>query len=109
MRSNPRLQQTAGRLVDVAALGGFFHRVYRSNELPQSAPIVADGRMRLAVPGLERRATRLIGLENGRLVDVGRCALAARLSEALQVVSPGELRVIQPEGRALVIRRDCTP
>ena len=63
----------------------------------------------LAVPDLERRAIRLVGLENGRLIDVGRCALAAPLDKALQVVTPGELRVVQPQGKAVVIARDCTP
>lgn len=81
-------RRSGDRLMEIAALGGFSNHVYGSSELALSLPLAAGGRARLLVPDTTRTRLRVIALQDGRLVETGRCALPAPIIGALQVVSP---------------------
>jgi len=63
------------RLVEIAALGGFSNHAFGSTELGLSTPLLLDGRMILVVPDSSWKSLRLVALEGGRLVEIGRVAL----------------------------------
>ncbi len=95
------------RLGEVAALAGFSNHVYGSPELGLATPTLLAGRMRLLVPDATRRHLRIIALEEGRLVETGRCALPAPVIGATQVVPPSAVSVGLTTGRYAVILDDC--
>lgn len=70
-------RKSGAHLVEIAALAGFSNHVYGSPEVGLSAMLPGAGGTSLLVPDNTRRVLRLIALRNGRLVEVGRCALAA--------------------------------
>ena len=78
-------------LVEVAALAGFSNHVFGSTELALSAPTLIAGQTRLLVPDTRRKQLRIIALEQGRLVEIGRCALATPIVGAIQPHSPREV------------------
>lgn len=94
-------------LVEIAALGGFSNHVYRSTELALSAPISVAGKIRLLVPDTTRVQLRVIGLENGRLVQTGRCALSAPITGEIRMISPSEVSVGLLSGREVVVPGNC--
>ncbi|MGL1832640.1 hypothetical protein ACKVEX_03425 [Rhodocyclaceae bacterium SMB388] len=70
------------RLTELASLSGFSNHVYGSPELDLSRPATIGGRMQLLVPDLRRTSVVAITLENGRLVETGRCRLAAPVTDS---------------------------
>jgi len=100
-------RRTGKRLVEIAALAGFSNHVYGSPELGLSAPVSLAGRMRLLVPDATRRYLRITALEDGRLVEVGRCALPAPVIGAIEVVSLSEVSVGLTSKRHRVVLDDC--
>ncbi len=94
-------------LVEIAALGGFSNHVYGSTELALSTPLPVAGRMRLLVPDATRNNLRIIALENGRLVETARCALAAQVTGAIKPISPREVAVGLSSGRQTIVPADC--
>lgn len=96
------------QLVEVARQTGFSNHVYGSAELDLSTPAVFRGRMSLFVPDFERRHLRIVSLQGDRLVDVARCALPAKVTGAIEVVSAAELTIGLSDGRHTV-RLDTCP
>lgn len=95
-------------LVEISALGGFSNHVYRTSELALSTPVLIAGKMRLLVPDAARVQLRVVGLENGRLVEVGRCPLASPVTGAMKVISPADVSVGLLSGRQVIVPSDCT-
>ncbi len=95
-------------LVEISALDGFSNHVYRSTELALSLPFSIAGKMRLLVPDSTRLQLRIVGLENGRLVETGRCPLPSPVTGATQVVSPSEVSLGLLSGRKLIVPNDCS-
>lgn len=100
-------RRSGDRLTEVAALGGFSNHVYGSSELGLSLPLAADGRARLLVPDTTRMRLRVIALQDGRLVETGRCALPAPILGALQVVSPTLVSVGLASTRQVISLETC--
>ena len=102
-----RLEGT--RLVEVAALQDFSNHAYGTAELGLSLAMPVGGRMRLVVPDAARGALRVVGMEDGRLVEVARCPLQAPLAGPLVRLSGSTLAIERPGGRELVVPADCPP
>ena len=100
-------RREGAELVEVAALGGFSNHVYGSAELALSAPMSIAGTMRLLVPDTTRRQLRIVGLDNGRLVETGRCLLAAPVSGAIRVISATEISIGLASGRTVIAPQVC--
>ncbi|MDH5540276.1 MAG: hypothetical protein OEY03_12805 [Rhizobacter sp.] len=100
-------RRQGGELVEVAALGGFSNHVVGSAALALSAPMSMAGRMRLLVPDTSRRQLRIIGLEDGRLVETGRCLLAAPVTGAIKLNSAIEISIGLASGRTMVAPLGC--
>ena len=96
------------QLVDVARQSGFSNHVYGSTELGLSVPAVFRGRMGLFVPDFGRRQLRILRLQGERLVEVGRCALPAIVTGAIEVVSAAELTIGLSSGRHTVKLDACS-
>ena len=94
-------------LVEVAALPGFSNHAFGSTELALSLPMLIDGKPRLLVPDARREQLRIIAFEQGRLVEVGRCALASPVVGAILGVSSREITVGLRSGRTLMTPGDC--
>jgi hypothetical protein len=95
------------RLGEIAALAGFSNHAYGSPELGLAAAASLAGRMRLLVPDATRQNLRIIALEEGRLVETGRCALPASVTGATRVVPPSAISVGLTTGRQAVNLDDC--
>lgn len=103
-----RVYQRRGHdLVEVAALAGFSNHVFGGLELGLSRPVVIGGRARLLVPDATRANLRITALEGGQLVEVGRCALPAPVTDAVKVISPSVVSVGLATGRRNVVLDDC--
>ena len=103
-----RVYQRRGRqLVEVAAMAGFSNHVYGSLTLGLSRPVTIGGRARLLVPDVARLNLRIIALAHGRLVEVGRCALPAPVTDAIKVISPSVVSVGLATGQRNVVLEDC--
>lgn len=100
-------QRRGQQLVEVAALAGFSNHINGSLELGLSRPVVIDGRVRLLVPDASRHSLRITALEGGRLVEVGRCALPAPVTDAIKVISPAVVSVGLATGRRNLVLEDC--
>lgn len=94
-------------LVEIAALAGFSNHVYGTAELALSTPLAIGGRMRLLVPDAQRNNLRIIALEQGRLVESGRCALSSPIVGAIALISPREISVGLVSGRRSVTLDGC--
>ena len=100
-------QRRGQQLVEVASLPGFSNHVNGTLELGLSRPVVVDGRVRLLVPDAARLNLRITALEGGKLVEVGRCALPAPVTDAIKVISPAVVSVGLVTGRRNVVLADC--
>lgn len=96
------------QLVEVARQTGFSNHVYGSAELALSTTAVFRGRMSLFVPDFERRHLRILNLQADRLVEVVRCALPAKVTGSIEIVSAAELTIGLGTGRHTV-RPDACP
>ena len=96
-------RRSGSKLVEVAALAGFSNHVYGTPELGLSAPVFVGGRMRLLVPDATRLRLRLIALRNGRLVEVGRCAVPAPVTGPIRVVSTSEVSIGLASGQQTIV------
>ena len=94
-------------LVEKAALEGFSNHVYRTTDLALSMAFTLGDRVRLLVPNAARTQLRVIGLEDGRLVESGRCTLAAPVTGALRAEAAGEVSVGLASGRVRLAPGDC--
>ena len=95
-------------LVEIAALGGFSNHAYGSAELGLSTPMPWAGKMRLLVPDAARVQLRVMGLEGGRLIELGRCTLPGRVTGPVKVHSPTEVSVALGSGTRVLAMKDCT-
>lgn len=95
------------KLVEIAAMAGFSNHVYGTPDLGLSAPVLVGGRMRLLVPDTTRLWLRLIALEGGGLVEVGRCAVPAPVTGAIRVVSSSAVSIGLASGRRMIALDDC--
>jgi hypothetical protein len=100
-------QRRGQQLVEVASLAGFSNHVNGTLELGLSRPVVIDGRTLLLVPDAARQALRIAALEGGKLVEVGRCAVPAPVTDAIKVISPSVVSVGLVTGRRNVVLADC--
>lgn len=94
-------------LIEVAALMGFSNHVYGSPDLALSAPVSIAGRMRLLVPDAKRLHLRIIALEGGRLIEIGRCPLSAPITGAIKLISSREVSVGVLPGEQVIVLSDC--
>ena len=100
-------RRQGSRLVEISALRGFSNHVIGSTALALAAPVSIAGRNRLLVPDTTRSHLRVVGLEDSRLLEIGRCALSAPLTGAIQVISPSQISIDQVSGRQLINPEDC--
>lgn len=100
-------RRIGNKLVEIAALAGFSNHVYGTPELGLSAMVLVGDRMRLLVPDVTRLLLRLIALEGGRLVEVGRCAVSAPVTGAIRVVSRIEVSIGLASGQRTIVLNDC--
>ena len=91
----------------MAALPGFSNHIYGTPELRLSKAVAIDGRVRLLVPDATRSNLRTIALKATRLVEVGRCALPAPVTDAIRLISPGVVSVGLTTGRRNVVLEGC--
>lgn len=101
-------RKQGSELVEISALGGFSNHVYGTTELALSAPISIAGKIRLLVPDATRVHLRVIGFEDGRLVETGRCALSAPITGEIRMISPSKVSVGLLSGRKVIDPSDCT-
>ncbi|MBG6076337.1 hypothetical protein [Polaromonas sp. CG_9.11] len=94
-------------LVEISALDGLSNHVYRTQELALSMPFLIAGKTRLLVPDATRLQLRIVGLENGRLVETGRCPLLSPVTGAMQKISPSEVSLGLLSGRTMLVPNDC--
>ena len=95
------------QLVEMAALPGFSNHIYGTPELRLSKAVAIDGHVRLLVPNATRSNLRIIALKATRLVEVGRCALPAPVTDAIRLISPGVVSVGLTTGRRNVVLEGC--
>jgi hypothetical protein len=100
-------RKQADALVEISALQGFSNHVYGTQDLALSLPFLIVGNTRLLVPDSTRLQLRIIGLENGRLVETGRCALASPVVGPIQQTSPSSVSVGLRAGRVLMTPELC--
>ena len=100
-------RRQGGALVEISALDGFSNHVYRTQELALSLPFLIAGKTRLLVPDSTRLQLRIVGLENGRLVETGRCPLLSPVTGAMRGISPSEVSLGLLSGRKLIVPNDC--
>lgn len=109
IRGTLKVYRRQGRaLVEISALGGFSNHRYGTTELAMSALMSISGQMRLLVPDDTRSQLRVVGLENGRLFDTGRCILPAPVTGAIKVISPSAVSIILRSGRQVILPKDCS-
>lgn len=70
-------RREGAQLVEVAALAGFSNHAYGMAEQALSMPTSMFGSSRLLVPSTDREWLRVVALHGTRLVETGRCRLAA--------------------------------
>lgn len=100
-------RREGAHLVEAAAMPGFSNHVFGSTELALAVPMPIDGKPRLLVPDARREQLRIIAFEQGRLVEVGRCALASPIVGAIQSVSAREVTLGLRGGRVLITPANC--
>lgn len=94
-------------LLEISALDGFSNHVYGTQELALSLPFLIAGQTRLLVPDSSRLRLRIVGLENGRLIETGRCLLPSPVTGPMQRVSTSEVSIGLLAGRTLIVPADC--
>jgi hypothetical protein len=100
-------RRIGSKLVEIAALAGFSNHVYGTSDLGLSAPVLVGGRVHLLVPDAPRLRLRLIALEGGGLVEVGRCAVPAPVTGAIRVVSTSVVSIGLASGQRMIALNDC--
>ena len=100
-------RRQGGALLEISALDGFSNHVYRTQELALSLPFLIAGQTRLLVPDSSRLRLRIVGLENGRLIETGRCLLPSPVTGPMQRVSTSEVSIGLLAGRTLIVPADC--
>lgn len=95
------------RLVEIAALGGFSNHVYGSAELGLSTVVAVEGRMMLVVPDATRRHLRLVAFADGRLVELGDCAMDLPLNSALKPLDDGRIEIAGPSQALIIDLKKC--
>jgi len=100
-------QRRGEQLVEIAKLPGFSNHIYGTPELALSASIAIADKTFLLVPDATRKQLRVIGLENRRLIERGRCTLPASISGAINIVSPTQVAVGLSTGREVLTPGDC--
>lgn len=94
-------------LIEIAALAGFSNHVYGTSELALSMPLEMDGHMRLLVPDATRLLLRIVSLQEGRLVETGRCALSAPVTGPIEAMPSGRIAVGLASGRQVLDPGAC--
>ena len=94
-------------LVEISALDGFSNHINGTAELALSLPFVMAGKMRLLVPSTTRQQLRIVELDKGRLVEIGRCPLLAPITDAMRVMSPTEVSLGLLTGRQTIAPENC--
>jgi hypothetical protein len=101
-------RRQGAELVEMAALeGGFSNHVFGTTELGLSMPFAIGGKTRLLVPDVTRTQLRVVGLENGRLVEIGRCALSSPITGAIRMISAGQVSLGLATGRKPLAPAAC--
>lgn len=100
-------QKQGAALVEVAALGGFSNHALGSTELALSQAFEMGGKVRLLVPDTTRTELRVVGFENRRLVEHGRCTLPTAITGGIQAVSTTQVSVGLRDGRQTISPKDC--
>jgi hypothetical protein len=100
-------RRNADRLVEIAALGGFSNHVYGSPKLNLSTTATIGRQLVMLVPDSTRRYLRLIALQRGQLVEMGRCELSAPVVGAVSAISPTAISVELQSGRQVVMPGAC--
>jgi len=95
------------RLIEVASLGGFSNHEYGTAELNLSTSFSISGRTYLLIPDTTRLQLRIIALENDRLIEAGRCALAAPITGPIKSISPREVAVVTLRGLQTIVPSHC--
>ena len=95
------------RLIEVASLEGFSNHQYGTAELNLSTSFSISGRTYLLIPDTTRLQLRIIALENDRLVEAGRCALAAPITGTIKSISPREVSVVTLGGILTITPSNC--
>lgn len=91
-------QRRGAALTEVALLPGFSNHRFGSIEQRLSMPVMIAGRMRLLVPDATRSHLRVIAFDARRLVEVGRCNLAAPVTGDMRAISAAEVSVTLESG-----------
>ena len=94
-------------LIEFTALSGFSNHLYGSSELALSILIQIKGRTHLLVPDTARRQLRIIALENGRLVEAGRCQLPSPVIGPMRLISPTEVSIGLLAGSKVIVANQC--
>ncbi|MDP3230422.1 MAG: VCBS repeat-containing protein [Acidovorax sp.] len=100
-------QKQGAALVEVAALGGFSNHALGSMELALSQAFEMGGKVRLLVPDTTRTELRVVGFENRRLVEQGRCTLPTAITGGIQAVSSTQVSVGLRSGPQTISPKDC--
>lgn len=100
-------RRTGRKLVEIASLAGFSNHVYGSSELGMSTMVFMAGRMHLLLPDATRMRLRLIKLEGGKLVEVGSCAVASRVTGAISAESTSEISIGLASGQQTIALNSC--
>ena len=80
-----------GQLRQTASLHGFSNHQIGSREMRLSAvvDIEGNGKMELALPSDDRSVLHIVGLADGKLLEVGSARLPGRIDKAIQVRGTG--------------------
>lgn len=100
-------KKQGSQLVEISALDGFSNHINGRAELALSLPFVMAGKTRLLVPGTTRQQLRVVELDKGRLVEIGRCPLLAPITDAVRVMSPREVSLGLLTGRQIIAPENC--
>ena len=100
-------RRIGGELAEVASLPGFSNHVYGSAELALSAVVQDKGGARLVVPDAARRQLRIVALERGGLIELGRCALPSPVIGALRASAASAVSVGLEDGVRSLRLTEC--
>jgi hypothetical protein len=100
-------RRSGSKLVETAALTGFSNHAYGSPELGLSMPVLLKGRWHLLVPDTSRTRLRLVAMEQGRLVEVGRCNVPGQVTGPIMAIEPTVVSVGLASGPHMVHLDPC--
>ncbi len=87
---------------------GFSNHIYGTTELGLSVAVLVGGQWRLVVPDTNRQRLRIIGWQQGVLVEVGTCNTPAPVVGPLRVVPASRLNVGLTTGGYPLDLQDCS-